>query len=459
MSGQPTTNMNVRKGVCDHAVLVCLVLYFSSTCNAARIISIYPKDEHSKIVAGLGLCAPLGKPVMIRLFGEGLATTDGVFFTTNSTNCSLTQAAITYRLLEFTRDNTSAVIRAQFEAPKPGQEFWYICLIITKEYKVGNGISSHTISVHQGNEEWLRIQVFSEQKEFFLPLWLRIVCCVILLMLSGLFSGLNLGLMSLDPTELKIIQKVGAPQEKKYAKRIAPLRKRGNLLLCSLLLGNVLVNSTFTILFEEVTNSIIAVATSTAAIVVFGEIMPQAICSRHGLAVGANTYWITVMFMIITFPAAFPISLVLDLLLGQEIPQAFNKEKLQELIRLNADGRVLHDNEANIISGALQLTNKSVEDVMTKIEDVYMLEISKVLDFETITEIMHQGYTRIPVYDGEKTNIVNLLNTKELALIDPDDKTLLSTVCKFYDHRPLFVDHDVKLDAMLQIFLQGENSQ
>ncbi|CAG5132938.1 unnamed protein product [Candidula unifasciata] len=163
-------------------------------------------------------------------------------------------------------------------------------------------------------------------------------------------------------------------------------------------------------------------------------------------SVGAKTYWITVLLFIITFPAAFPISLVLDLFLGQEMGQAFNKEKAA-----GAD-------TSNIISGALQLTTKRVEDVMTRIEDVYMLEINTVLDFETITEIMHQGYTRIPVYDGEKTNIINLLNTKELALIDPDDKTLVSTVCRFYDHRPLFVDHDVKLDAMLQAFLQAGSS-
>ncbi|CAL1537272.1 unnamed protein product [Lymnaea stagnalis] len=263
--------------------------------------------------------------------------------------------------------------------------------------------------------------------------------------------------MSLDQTELKIIGKVGSEKEKAWAKRIGPLRKRGNLLLCTLLLGNVMVNSTFTILFDNMTNGLTAVISSTIGIVVFGEIMPQAICSRHGLAVGANTYWLTVFFMILTFPASFPISLILDKILGEEMGQVYNKEKLQELIRMTADRRVLHDNEANIISGALQLTNKSVEDIMTRVEDVYMLESNRILDFDTMTEIIHHGYTRVPVYDGEKTNIVNLLNTKDLALIDPDDKTPLSTVCKFYDHKPLYVDHDVKLDAMLQEFLQGDS--
>jgi len=49
-------------------------------------------------------------------------------------------------------------------------------------------------------------------------------------MLSGMFSGLNLGLMSLRPHELKRLIKIG----NKDAKKIYPLRKNGNLLLCTI---------------------------------------------------------------------------------------------------------------------------------------------------------------------------------------------------------------------------------
>lgn len=45
----------------------------------------------------------------------------------------------------------------------------------------------------------------------------------------------------------------------------------------------------------------------------------------------------------------------------------------------------------NIISGALELRRKTVSDVMTKIEDVFMLDYEAVLDFETVSEIMKSG--------------------------------------------------------------------
>ncbi len=126
-------------------------------------------------------------------------------------------------------------------------------------------------------------------------------------MLSGMFSGLNLGLMALDPMELRIVQSCGTEKEKKYARKIEPIRSKGNYLLCSLLLGNVLVNTTLTILLDDLIGSGLgAVVASTVGIVIFGEIVPQSLCSRHGLAVGANTIMVTKFFMLLTFPLVVP---------------------------------------------------------------------------------------------------------------------------------------------------------
>ena len=47
--------------------------------------------------------------------------------------------------------------------------------------------------------------------------------------------------------------------------------------------------------------------------------------------------------------------------------------------------------EVNIISGALDLKRKTVADVMTKLEDVFMLPYDAVLDFSTVSEIRKQG--------------------------------------------------------------------
>ena len=59
------------------------------------------------------------------------------------------------------------------------------------------------------------------------------------------------------------------------------------------------------------------------------------------------------------------------------------------------------------------------------------------------------GYTRVPVFDGSRTNVVALLNIKDLALVDPDDGTPVKTLCKFYNHHVRTVFDDLTLDVML----------
>ena len=53
-----------------------------------------------------------------------------------------------------------------------------------------------------------------------------------------------------------------------------------------------------------------------------------------------------------------------------------------------------------MISGALSLTEKTVKEVMTNLEDVYAVPMDAVLDFETMSDILKRGYTRIPIYEG-----------------------------------------------------------
>ncbi|XP_056669050.1 metal transporter CNNM4 isoform X2 [Monodelphis domestica] len=297
-----------------------------------------------------------------------------------------------------------------------------------------------------------------EEEHMFLPMWLHISVVLGLLTLSGIFSGLNLGLMALDPMELRIIQNCGKEKEKKYAEKIEPIRRKGNYLLCSLLLGNVGVNTSLTILLDSLLGSgLITVISSTIGIVIFGEILPQALCSRHGLAVGASTIKLTKLFMLLTFPLSYPISKMLDKILGQEIGTIYNREKLIEMLRLTEPYNDLVKEELNMIQGALELRTKTVEDIMTQLQDCFMIRNDAILDFNTMTEIMESGYTRIPVFEDEHSNIVDILYVKDLAFVDPDDCTPLKTITRFYNHPVHFVFYDTKLDSMLEEFKKGKS--
>ena len=400
--------------------------------------------------------------VPIRLLGRNFSLdTELKFTTSNATKgdpCDDLETTEVFSVSSVDSWKNSALVNVKLPfLEKIDGPYYLMCVKQTKPMMGSSNDSVDGLWVHQGNKPWLR--VFTERKPVkrtLLPIWLQITLVIVLLCLSGLFSGLNLGLMSLDKTELKIVESVGSPREQGYAKKIGPLRKRGNFLLCTILLGNVLVNNTLTILMDDLTGSgAYAVIGATAGIVVFGEIIPQAVCSRHGLAIGARTIWITKFFMIVTFPIAFPISKVLDCVLGEEMGNVYNRDRLRELLVLTKDNIDLVKDEVDIIAGALELSKKTVSDVMTKIDDVYMLEVGAVLDFETVSDIMKTGYTRVPVFEKERSSIIALLNIKDLAFVDPDDRTPLKTVLKFYNHPVNFVFEDVKLDSMLEEFKKG----
>ena len=290
----------------------------------------------------------------------------------------------------------------------------------------------------------------------------NVILAVFLLLLSGLFSGLTLGLMSLDMVSLEILAEGGDEEEKEYAKKIIPVRAKGNLLLCTLLLGNTMVNALIAILMADLTDGLVGLAVSTLSIVVCGEIVPQAACSRHGLYIGANTVWIVKIFIVLMYIIAWPISLALDYVLGRDIGQVFSANELNKLIRIhveNPDAQEesgLNKDDGNLLTGALEYKDKRVRDVMTELDKVFMVESSTRLTFQVLMDIYKSGFTRIPVYEIDRQNIVGMLFTKDLILIDPDDEVEIAAVISFHGNREggfvRGVADDTSLDKVFREF-------
>ncbi|EGG14553.1 Ancient conserved domain protein 2 [Cavenderia fasciculata] len=292
---------------------------------------------------------------------------------------------------------------------------------------------------------------------FYIFQWAGII---FLVSLSGLFAGLTLGLLSLDITGLEIVIASGTPLESKYARKIYPVRQRGNLLLCTLLLGNVGVNSLLSILMADMTSGFLGFIISTGIIVVAGEIIPQAACSRHALAVGAHTIWIVYLFMFLFFPFSFPISKALDFFLGSEMGTIYSRKELKKLLDIHS----IHTQESGVsrsdvtlLTGVLDFSQKKVAQVMTPLDRVFMLDISTKLDYTTMTSILENGHSRMPVYEHERSNIIGCLYMRDLVLLNPEDSVPLKTMMGLYHRQLLKTWHDTSLDQMLSEFKTGKS--
>ncbi|GAU31521.1 hypothetical protein TSUD_332970 [Trifolium subterraneum] len=241
----------------------------------------------------------------------------------------------------------------------------------------------------------------------------------LLVIFAGIMSGLTLGLMSLDSVGLEILQRSGSFTEKKQAAAIYPvLQKQHQLHALPLYL-------------DKLFHPVVAVLLSVTFVLAFGEVIPQAICTRYRLYVGATFIGLVRVLMFICYPIAYPIGKVMDLLLGHD-DVLFRRAQLKALVSIHSEeagkgGELTHD-EATIISGALDLTLKTAEEAMTPIESTFSLDVASKLDWEAIGKILERGHSRIPVYSGNPKNIIGILLVKNLLTLRAETECLVSSV-------------------------------
>ncbi|WWC87121.1 uncharacterized protein L201_002007 [Kwoniella dendrophila CBS 6074] len=253
-------------------------------------------------------------------------------------------------------------------------------------------------------------------------LWyIFIIICLVLL--GGVFSGLTLGLMGLDTVNLQVIAISGTPEERKQAPRVLKLIGKGkHTMLVVLLLGNTLINTSLPIFLDSIVGGgLIAVLASTLLILIFGEILPQSICDRYGLAIGSSFAPLIKVLIVLMYPIAKPMGMILDFILGAHSdPVTYRKAELKTFVSLGVEDK-LNEDELGLLGSVLEFSNKKVSDVMTAKEDMYTLSSEKIVDGELVSEILRKGYSRIPVYDNRNSTFCGCMTLRALVSYDPTD--------------------------------------
>ncbi|WVF72789.1 hypothetical protein IAT40_007607 [Kwoniella sp. CBS 6097] len=257
--------------------------------------------------------------------------------------------------------------------------------------------------------------------------WWKLGLSVVFVLSGGVFAGLTLALMGSDDLNLRVLSTSSSnPKERQAANKVLRLLSRGrHWVLVVLLLSNVIVNESLPIFLDDVLGGgLYAVIVSTTMIVIFGEIIPQAICVRYGLAIGGACAPMVWFFMILFSPIAWPTAKLLDYILGTDEGHTYKKAELKSFLQFHREGEEpLRDDEIAILNGVLSLNEKHAKEIMTPIKDCLTLPADKVLDHEAIDQILLSGFSRIPVHEpGQKDNFVGMLLVKRLITYNPDDE-------------------------------------
>ncbi|XP_043712746.1 DUF21 domain-containing protein At2g14520-like isoform X2 [Telopea speciosissima] len=262
--------------------------------------------------------------------------------------------------------------------------------------------------------------------------FIHIAVIFFLVMFAGLMSGLTLGLMSMSIVDLEVLAKSGTPKDRKHAAKILPVVRKQHLLLCTLLICNAASMEALPIFLDGLISAWGAILISVTLILLFGEIIPQSVCSRHGLAIGATVAPFVRVLVWICYPVAYPISKLLDYLLGEGHVALFRRAELKTLVDMHGNeagkgGELTHD-ETTIIAGALELTTKTARDAMTPIAETFAIDINAKLDRDLMKLILEKGHSRVPVFYEQPVNIIGLILVKNLLTIHPADEVPVKNV-------------------------------
>eukprot|EP00070_Physeter_catodon_P023152 XP_023985571.1 metal transporter CNNM3 [Physeter catodon] len=269
-----------------------------------------------------------------------------------------------------------------------------------------------------------------------------------LLALAALARGLQLSALALAPAEVQVLRESGSEAERAAARRLEPARRWAGCALGALLLLASLAQAALAVLLYRAAGqrAVPAVLGSAGLVFLVGEVVPAAVSGRWTLALAPRALILSRLAVLLTLPVALPV--------GQLLELAARPGRLRERVLELARGGG-GDLYSDLSKGVLPC--RTVEDVLTPLEDCFMLDASTVLDFGVLASIMQSGHTRIPVYEDERSNIVDMLYLKDLAFVDPEDCTPLSTITRFYSHPLHFVFNDTKLDAVLEEFKRGKS--
>ncbi|KAL5218180.1 hypothetical protein ABZP36_018864 [Zizania latifolia] len=211
--------------------------------------------------------------------------------------------------------------------------------------------------------------------------------------------------------------------------KILPVVKNQHLLLCTLLICNAAAMEALPIFLDSLMTAWGAILISVTLILLFGEILPQSICSHYGLAIGASVTPLVRVLVWICFSIAYPISKLLDYVLGKAHTALFRRAELKTLVTLHGNeagkgGELTHD-ETTIIAGALELTEKKTKDAMTTLCQTFAIDINANLDRDLMQKVLDKGHSRVPVYYEKKTNIIGLILVMVPSFFQDNDMILV----------------------------------
>lgn len=292
-----------------------------------------------------------------------------------------------------------------------------------------------------------------------------VVLLFALLIASALISGSEVALFSLTPTDFNPDSNKYTPKEQLLIRLLDKPKK----LLATILVANNFVNIAVILLFDSLGTHffgglntvffgvnlrfLVEVVVVTFLILLFGEILPKVYASRNNVKFAYfMVYPLAVLdklFTVVSLPMSY-VTAQIHARLGKQ-KSHIGVDQLSQALALTSQEDTTQE-EQKILQGIVSFGNTETRQVMQPRMDVFALEINQSYA-EVLTEIVENGYSRIPVYEDNLDNIKGILYIKDVLPHLTETNFNWQSLIR----EPYFVPENKKLDDLLSDFKNKKN--
>ena len=303
-------------------------------------------------------------------------------------------------------------------------------------------------------------------------IYLQLSILFLLTLFNAFFSASEMALVSLNRSR---VEQKAAEGEKKFVRLLTVLENPNNFLstiqvgitFISILSGASLANDLGAVFAKWMGNSAtaqtagywLALAMLTFVSIVLGELYPKRIAMNMKENLAVVTAPVIIFLGKIVSPFVWLLSAATNLI-SRITPMNFDDADEQmtrdeiEYI-LTKSEQTLDAEEIEMLQGIFNLDEMMAREVMVPRTDAFMVNIEDDINV-IMQEILRQNFSRIPVYEGDKDNIIGLIHTKKIlaeSFTNGFDQLNIRRIMQ----EPLFVPETIFVDDLLKSLRNTQN--
>lgn len=250
---------------------------------------------------------------------------------------------------------------------------------------------------------------------------IQLVVLIVLLLLSAFFSSSETALTTVSKIKLKTL----ADEGNKSAAKVLKVTENPGKLLSTILIGNNIVNISASALATTFTTEVfgskwIGISTGllTILVLIFGEVTPKTMATQYAIKLSMIFVYPISLLMVILTPAIWLLDLITGIIfkilrIDTSTKDIMTESELRAVVNVSHEDGVIEPEEKFMISNVVDFGDALSKDIMIPRADIVCANIDSSYD-ELVELFRAETFSRIPIYEESKDDIIGLLYLKDL---------------------------------------------